>query len=1020
MRVGARDGYARVVWGWTEKVDYTVTRKGNGDIVVKFAKNAKADTAQVNVSGIEYIHDVGVLSDAPLEISLTIPKTSKVRDFSLGKRIILDIYPPEQKSSLQAFKQRVQKQEEAKPQKKNEKKSDKKPEEKTDNKPDKEVKPQKTTETKLPPSDEKKTQLKDDIDGKGDKKLDIVLVPERKQEKKKPAPATPKKKVVEKKSDKQNDAVPDAAQQAVNKDQHVISLRTTTVIKLAVFESYGELWVVIGNDKAYAIPTLHTKKPELFSSFVPTQFDHSIAHRITLPEQHLFMKGMGGGLVWDLVMGDKVKEGKVKPPIRKITDNYALRNGKITFPLKGIGEILDIKDPVTGQKLKVVTVDDASQFSGPYQSFVDFDVLRSPIGMVIRPKIDDLKVKETSEGIEIYSKQAIALSSKKDIETSVIYAKQSEDAQKKSKISQSKKAGKGHVKGLFRFHDWKKGGVEALYRNKNILLSHVHDQSKAGKVEDLLTLGKMFLAHGRGAEALGYFEYARMELPGLLKSPEFLALRGAASALDWKSEDALIDLSQKSLKDIGEINYWKSYVLADLGDWQQAAEVLPDNFSILHSYPERVANRLALTLAEVSLRAGKVKQAEELMAIPAHNPRSLGDEMKAQLEYLKGEAYRQKGNSDKTKKIWKGLTKGQDDLYRAKAGLALAILLRKEGDIDNKHTIDRLERLRYAWRGDGLEAQINYWLGDAYFGHQNYIKGLSIMRDAAAIAEDSVLAGRITEDMVQTFADLYLDGGLKDVSATDAVAVYENFSELTPAGDKGNKVVQNLAEHLVNADLLDRAAKLLKHQVDHRLKNEEKVSVAIRLAAIELINKKPQKAVNALGKASKELKKNKKIKNKDKYIQEIELLRIRAYSQNKQYDKALKLLEAQSQGKNTNRLRADIAWQAGYWTEAADSLNSVILDEDIVAGKPLSKEHADLLLNRAIALSLSNDRIALANMREKYSELIRTSGHNVNQFEVITRPSRGGVLADREALISAVSEVDLFKDFLESYRDGEQ
>ncbi|MGH1375731.1 MAG: tetratricopeptide repeat protein [Alphaproteobacteria bacterium] len=1017
MRVGARDGYARVVWGWTQDVGYTLTRETDGDIVILFDKAAKTDTSQIDVSALDYVHSVSVLSQDPLKVSITIPKSSNIRDFNLGKRVILDIYEPEDKNAIQNFKKRVD-------DKIAQIKAPSKPVAKKEIAPvkDKKVKDKKV-EDATPLTDKKEsvqTPLADTLDPKKESKVDFVLVPE-KRLKNPPKDKKSKAEQDKKAHDKGHETPKQAAvNNAVKQDNHIISLRTTQAIDLAVFENYGELWIINGNDSSYAIPTLNSAKPKLFSSLIPVHIEGAAGYRMTLPDMKLLMKATGGGLVWDLIMGDKVKEGKPKAPVREITDAYALRNGKIIFPLQGVGQILDIIDPVTGQKLKVVTVEEASQFTGAYQSFVDFDLLRAPIGMAIRPKIDDLRVKKTDKGIEIYAQRGIALSQQKEAKAAQIYANESSVIPDK-KQGQHGKKGHGtasHAKGLFRFHEWKKGDTEALYTNKNIIMSHVHDKSKAGKVEDLLTLGKMFLSHGRGAEALGYFEYARMELPRLLQSPEFVALRGAARALDWKNEDALIDLSQKGLKDIEEVNYWKSYVLADLGDWQQAAAVLPKNFSLLHNYPDRIANRLALVLAEVSLRDGKVKQAEELMAIPAHNSHGIGEEMKAQLDYLRGEAYRQKGNAAKTKKIWKGLTQGKDDLYRAKAGLALAILLRKDGDIDNKQTIDRLERLRYAWRGDGLEAQINYWLGDAYFGHKNYIKGLAIMRDAAAIAQDSVLAGRITEDMVRTFADLFLSDGLKDVSATDAVAVYENFSELTPAGDKGNKIVQSLAEHLVRADLLDRATKLLKHQVDHRLKDEDKVRVAVRLAAIELINKKPQKAVNALGKASKELKRLKKLKNKDKYIKEIELLRIRAYSQNKQYDKALKLLAKQERGKNQNRLRADIAWQAGYWDEAADALNSVILDENITMDSALSEMQVDLLLNRAIALSLDSDRIALANMREKYSGLIRASGYKVNQFEVITRPSRNAALADRETLMSAVSEVDLFKEFLDAYREN--
>ncbi|MCD8519811.1 MAG: hypothetical protein LRY57_00560, partial [Alphaproteobacteria bacterium] len=121
------------------------------------------------------------------------------------------------------------------------------------------------------------------------------------------------------------------------------------------------------------------------------------------------------------------------------------------------------------------------------------------------------------------------------------------------------------------------------------------------------------------------------------------------------------------------------------------------------------------------------------------------------------------------------------------------------------------------------------------------------------------------------------------------------------------------------------------------------------------------------------------------------------------------------QGADVNRLRADIAWQAGYWDDASYALQDVINDEDIKLTRPLTDPQADIILQRALALNLSGDRIGLANMREQYTEAM-TQTSKAKLFEVVTRARQSAGLADRETLMSAVSEVDLFKGFLESYK----
>ena len=995
LRTGARDGYSRVTLGWEKAVKYSLDHDDNGLVTIKFDLPANVDTSQADFSILNNISAINVISTDPLTLSLSIPRTSKVRDFTIGKRIVLDVYDPiggyDKKSA------------EIKP-----------------------VQVEKTAGISIIGGDNAKIETKpksnktkqtvstsNHVETREPSPPAFVLVPENLAEIEvvdEPVKVAPKPKEKEYKIEKK------MLSKAIKEDHHVISLRATKSIDMAVFENYGELWLLMGSASSYVVPSLNSPTPEIFSSLDLSSTEGVVSYRMSMPDTPLQVKAKGGGLIWDIIMGSKVKEGKAVKPVRRVGNSPGFSGERIIWPLKYVHEIVDVNDPVTGGVLKAVLVQDSSQFSGVAMSYVDFDVLRSSVGMVIRPKVDDLHVEITDEGVVIYRKAGLNLSNLNDAEEARIF---SERSKVNNSVSQKHKSD-GHYSNkinnnFFRFDEWRLGDAHDIARNESILLSGMKGKSDSRRIEDLLALGKMYLSHGFGAEALGFFNYASDELPALQESPEFVALRGVAKALDWKSDAALEDFLFNRLENEDEVKYWKSFVLADLGDWQQAAITLPDHYRPLHSYPKNIGHRLALSLAEVNLRDGNVKAAEELMALVEQDKSELLDPMKASLKYLRGESYRQKKQKDKTKKIWNDLTQDKDDLYRTKAGLALTILLANDGEITNSETIDRLERLRYAWRGDELEAQVQYWLGDAYFKEKKFIKGLSIMRDAAAIAGDTALGQRIAGYMGKTFTDLFLGDDLKNISAVDAVSLYDTFSELTPVGKQGDKLVQNLAEHLVGSDLLGRATKLLNHQVSHRLDGMEKLRVAIRLAAIELINKSPQKAMNALGKASDTLHFLSDTPEKSQYKDEIDLLKIRAYSQNKQFKKAMSLLDRLAPNENVNRLKADISWQAGYWDEAAASLNAVLLDENISMTRPLSQEQSDLILNRAIALSLSNDRIALGNMRAKYSDLMLQT-HKAHQFEVITRPRQNSALADRETLLSVVSEVDLFKDFLDSYR----
>lgn len=86
------------------------------------------------------------------------------------------------------------------------------------------------------------------------------------------------------------------------------------------------------------------------------------------------------------------------------------------------------------------------------------------------------------------------------------------------------------------------------------------------------------------------------------------------------------------------------------------------------------------------------------------------------LNYLMGEAARQKGDAAKAIELWQPQIKGKDYLYRAKAGLSLTRLELDQKKIKPAEAIDRLEALRYSWRGRTGNAHQFAPRGNVYSG----------------------------------------------------------------------------------------------------------------------------------------------------------------------------------------------------------------------------------------------------------------------------------------------------------------
>src|SRR3546814_12874900 len=101
--------------------------------------------------------------------------------------------------------------------------------------------------------------------------------------------------------------------------------------------------------------------------------------------------------------------------------------------------------------------------------------------------------------------------------------------------------------------------------------------------------------------------------------------------------------------------------------------------------------------------------------------------------------------------------------------------------------------------------------------------------------------------MREIFAEIYKGPGNPEVPPLRALALYEEFMELTPAGPEGDRIIAGLADRLVEVDLLDRAAKLLDGQVRYRLEGVDQARIGARLPLVQPHTRNPQSSLHALG-----------------------------------------------------------------------------------------------------------------------------------------------------------------------------
>ncbi len=822
----------------------------------------------------------------------------------------------------------------------------------------------------------------------------------------------------------------DTAEQVA--EVHTIQLASTEAINLAAFERAGRFWIVVDQPN-YLVPVqVEGPRAKEFKPFQSVQLQEATAFWTELPA-NMQRSAEGGGLVWKILLSPTQAEPESIPLERRFGSTAkspaspglhtaeapavdGSTAGSLVWPAKTAQRVIDMEDPVVGDTIKVITVQSAGDVLSRRQNFPELMVLPATMGMALVPKIDTLDIAKSADGIVI-TRPGKGLSISPNEDVLAIHHAVAADATKPAQTSETpnaesaKDSAAPNQQKIFDFNRWLMGGEKALEENVQVIMGGIGMKNDQGQAADTMLLGKMELANGHGPEALGYFDLSEQKVPELGNSAEFKALRGAAYAMSTKFDMAFADLSDPGLKNFAEVDLWRSYTLASLEDWDQAEKVMPDDLSLLETYPASIRDPIALALGEVALRAGNPDQAEELLQILSSDETVLQPSQQAAYAYLQGELARQRNEIDKTKEKWDGLTKGTDDLYRAKAGLALTTLLVSRKEMPPATAIDKLEGLRYAWRGDELETAINFRLGQMYIDNNDYLRGLATLRQAMGISPDTEQSKKIGVYMSDTFRNLFLGEKIHTMNPLDAVTVYEEFSELLPKGPDSVKIARALAERLVGVDLLPRAAAMLQELVDKKLTGMDAVSSAIRIAQIQIMDKKPQKAIEALNKAESLLAPM-VAEVAAPARRDIALLRARALSDQKKPEDAVLALSLLDQDKDVLRLRADIAWQAQRWQDAAEALELLIGQENISLTRPLSDTDADMILNWAVALYLADNRYVLANVRERYDDAMAQTTL-AKKFEVVTRPRQTTLLADRETINAIVGEIELFKDFMD-------
>jgi tetratricopeptide (TPR) repeat protein len=656
------------------------------------------------------------------------------------------------------------------------------------------------------------------------------------------------------------------------------------------------------------------------------------------------------GPTWTLTLGPGMP---VQPQGIVLGRDDASGPAALTAQMAGSTGVFWVSDPAVGDRLAVVTALAPAKGLDARRAMVDAVLLPSTQGLAIQPVAEDLSVVADGDIVRIGRPRGLALSP-----ATAQMRKITPGAQLSIPVASALPA-------LIDFPGWSKTGEGGFERRYAQLLDAANDEGGKGKtagVQARLGLVRFLVASELSFEAIGVLDMLAKSNPTMLGDAEFRGLRGAARAMAGRYHDAQADFSSPVTAGDPSSALWRGYVDAKLGDNAGAREQFSHGRSALYQFAPEWKARFARTEAEAAMAVGDLATARNKLSVAAGEHVSANEADAIKL--AQGRLEEATNQTDQALALYDQAGKSAYGAVAAPALLRAIALRMSTSKVSPVDAAAMLDSLRFRWRGDGTELETVRTLGHLYLSQGRYREALEALRSAGQYSPNQPAALAVSNDLSSAFRALFLDGQADGMQPLQALALFFDFKQLTPIGADGDLMVRKLVRRLVDVDLLDQAAELLKYQVNNRLDGVPKAQVSTDLATIELMAKKPEAALEAINNSRSTLLPN-ALNAQRRVVEARALLAVG------RGDHAVELLQGDKSPEAAD-VRAEAEWKQRAWPAAGAQLEDQLGDR-WKNPAALSGEEQGRLMRAGVAYSLAGDDAGLARLRTRYAKLAEAS-----------------------------------------------
>ncbi|MEH0198007.1 endoglucanase [Caulobacter sp. CCNWLY153] len=746
----------------------------------------------------------------------------------------------------------------------------------------------------------------------------------------------------------------------------------------AVFKRGEAVWVVFDAPVRLDLGRTPQTGPSHTKIQVFRGADYSALRIVAKPGVPVYAEGQGNN--WTVALGAGLQR---EPDPVKVARDEAATPASLSANLAGAARPVWVSDPAVGDRIGVVPALAPSKGLASRREYVEMALLPSAQGLAVEAFASDVQILTEGDIVRIGRPKGLVLSpaSVGGAAAEVVTGAPQPAA----------------MPAVIDLENWPKtgsGGFLARYNALQAAIAAVDPADRQGDIAARMALARFLVGSGLSYEAIGVLNAAARKQQALLGDGEFRGLRGAAKAMAGRWAEAEADFSSPVLSDDPSSALWRGYVAYKQGQWVDARNKFAAGGQAMNLFPAVWQARFLGAQADSAAATGDGIGAERLVSQALKLPKlPIVDQL--ELRLVQAKAFELQGRKDKALKMFQAIGKAPNDRIATPAVLHATQIRLEKNQISPAEAARTLDQLRFRWRGDGVELDVVRALGKLYIDQGRYREALEVLRSASKVLPDLPQAVALQNDLYGAFRTLFLDGLADGMQPIQAVGLFYDYQDLTPIGADGDQMVRNLVRRLVDVDLLDEAAKLLKYQVDNRLNGVPKAQVATDLAWIYLMDRKPEDALAAINGTRTTILPP--VLNAER-----RLATARSLMTLGRYDDALEVIEG-DKGKDAQDIRGDIAWKQRNWA-LAGKLYEAALGDRFKNAAGLSPSDEAKLMRAAVAYSLSDDDASLGRLRTRYTNLIGT-GRNPEGLRVALAGVDGVASSSDFGRVTAENEV---------------